>query len=334
MLSVGACGGSSAGSSALQPTPSDSASTDRVTQTIFINQQTTFAPPPSGVVPKLDAEQAWRASFLGRGGRSIPGDVSYELGLLTVPPSVTDVLAWGYHGSPAGCLTTGGALRPSGADSPTPTPTPTPTEQPQCVMWTFIDATDASNPGGTQQVISGPGANVPTPTPPAGTTALESGGGLDAQMERFSPDALVVQAPLSTIRWTFDMASCSIDMHWFQPPDDVSGQTGEQPCRDGGRFSVDTTAGFTTRGKVFAAISGHVDDRTTLVRLTLANGDTQWFDADDTNRAWTFAVQRCGDFAGTLPVTVEEISYPQKSVIARLPIDSARFNQPPDDCAS
>ncbi len=58
----------------------------------------TFAPPPAWAKPKLDGVQAWDESFLGQGKgspRRIPADVSYQPGLLTVPPSVTDVLAWG-----------------------------------------------------------------------------------------------------------------------------------------------------------------------------------------------------------------------------------------------
>ncbi len=66
----------------------------------------TFAPPPAWAKPKLDGVQAWDESFLGQGKgspRRIPADVSYQPGLLTVPPSVTDVLAWGYGSPPGRC---------------------------------------------------------------------------------------------------------------------------------------------------------------------------------------------------------------------------------------
>ncbi len=73
--------------------------------------------------------QAWDESFLGHGmgaSRRIPADISYQLGLLTVPPSVTDVLAWGYNsppgrypppqgGAPAAGLVTGAGAVTAGA---------------------------------------------------------------------------------------------------------------------------------------------------------------------------------------------------------------------------
>jgi hypothetical protein len=65
---------------------------------IVIAPGETFAPPPAWAKPKLDGAQAWDKSFLGHGkgaSRRIPADISYRIGLLTVPPSVTDVLAWG-----------------------------------------------------------------------------------------------------------------------------------------------------------------------------------------------------------------------------------------------
>ena len=77
-----------------------------VRSVIVIAAGDTFAPPPAWARPKLNGVQAWDASFLGGGKdppRPIPADISYQLGLLTVPPSVTDVLAWGYSSPPGPC---------------------------------------------------------------------------------------------------------------------------------------------------------------------------------------------------------------------------------------
>ena len=174
------------------PSPSGS-SAHTVTEPIYLDSQTLFAPPPAGTTPELDATQAYDA--WARRSRPVPDELNYELGLLTVAPSVTDVLVWGYHLPTAGdCMTHGMVNAPAM----------------QCIQWDFIDADTGEFVQGMSQVVSGPGSDIPTPTPPAGTDELASGGALPPNMERFSPDRLVVQAPLSTIRWTFDMADCEI----------------------------------------------------------------------------------------------------------------------------
>lgn len=304
----------------LQPASSD-ASHDRVTSTIVINAgaDETFAPPPAGKQPKLTAAQAWKR-FADKADpkhhHTMPADADYQLGLITVPPSVTDVLAWGYRGPLGACAFHVPPPLLGRSASPTPTPTAAP---PRCVEWTFIDADNGHQVESTQQIVTGPGSS-PTPRPtPSSVVNLQSGGFLDATLERFSPDALVVQGPLSVIRWTFDMGHCTIDMHWFLPAEDHPG-TPEHACRAAGDFDAPAATTFASRGHVFSAVAGHVDDRTTLVRLTLANGDTQMYDADDANRSWLFAVQRCGDVAGTAPVSVAEIDRDGHE-IERLPLD-------------
>src|SRR5262245_17084726 len=59
-----------------------------VRSVIVIAPGDTFAPPPAWAKPKLNGVQAWNESFLGGGKkppRPIPSDISYQLGLLTVP---------------------------------------------------------------------------------------------------------------------------------------------------------------------------------------------------------------------------------------------------------
>lgn len=329
MSGTTACGSGSTEEDAVTPATSASspAPVHVVTEAIYLDSSTLFGPPPEGTTPKLDAEEAFDA-FAGD-DRAIPDNLDYELGLLTVPPSVTDVLVWGFHPK-----TPGGCLRSQPLRT---TPEPTPSPPPPCIPWDFINANDGHFEQGMGQILSGPGSQVPSPSPPAGTDELARGGALPPNMERFSPDRLVVQAPLSTIRWTFDMADCNVDLHWFLPADDARSGPGARPCRAAGRFSVDETAAITSHSHVFAVVAGHIDGPFDspgyLVRVLLANGDSMLFDPDQDNRAWIFPVQRCGDFTGTLPVAVEEVKLDNKTVVDRLPVPSAAFDrQSADDC--
>ena len=335
VLVVGALAGAVGCGAGSSPTTTTLSAADHVlTDPIYLGGgNESFVPPPAGTTPELDARAAFDA-FAGD-DREIRDGVDYELGLLTSPPSVTDVLVWGFHPSqPGGCLTTGGVRLPqSGSESPSPSPT---AEPPQCIEWDFINADTGRYLLGTSPVVSGPGSDVSSPKPAPGTDELADGGPLYPSMERFSPDELVDQAPESTIRWTFDMANCDIELHGFLPQGDEKSASGSQPCRAAGEFTVDTTAGFTSRGRVFAVVAGHIsgpfDAPRNLVRVDLANGDSQTFDPDEDNRAWLFPVQRCGDFAGTVPV---EVKYDGTTVMERLPVPPDAFDgQSPTDCGS
>jgi hypothetical protein len=289
----------------------------------------TFAPPPSWAKPKLTGVQAWDKSFLGHGKgapQRIPAFISYQLGLLTVPPSVTDVLAWGYSSPPSSCPPPiGGLVRRS------PGPAPTPSPRGRCIEWTFISADNASNPEGTWQRLDTPS---PSPSPPSVTvTALRSGGFVSSDTERFSPRRLEVQGPLSTIRWTFRAATCSIDLYWFYPPRLQRGPA-RAPCPWQHTFSLSVVGGFASRGHVFSVIGGHDANRTRdIVRAVLADGRTWEYDARDADGIWLFAVQRCGNFAGTALRSVEEINQ-KGTVIARLPVPSAANLPGPASCSS
>ncbi len=257
--------------------------------------------------------------------RRIPADISYQLGLLTVPPSVTDVLAWGYSSPPGRCPPPIGGPRPGTAPAPAPSP------RGRCIEWTFINADNASNPEGTWQRLDTPSPS-PSPVPPT-VIALRSGGFVSSDLERYSPRRLVVQGPLSTIRWTFRAATCSIDLYWFAPPRLQRGPA-RPPCRWRHRFSLNVVGGFASRGRVFSVIGGYVADRMRqLVRAVLADGRTWTYDAQDADGAWLFAVQRCGDFNGTALRAVEEINQ-DGTVIARLPVPAAPDLPGPALCAS
>jgi hypothetical protein len=300
-----------------------------VSSVIVIAPGETFAPPPGWAKPKLDGVQAWDESFLGGDKstpRPIPADISYQLGLLTVPPSVTDVLAWGYSSPPGQCpLPIGGA--PLSGSSHTPKPSP----RGRCIEWTFIDANNASNPAGTWQRLDTPSPS-PSPTP-ATLIAMRSGGFVSSDLERFSPQRLVVQGPLSAIRWTFRAATCSIDMYWFLPPMLQRGPA-RAPCPWQHRFSLNVVGDFASRGHVFSVIGGYVADRMRqMVRAVLADGRTWIYDAQDADGAWLFAVQRCGDFGGTALRAVEEIN-PDGTVIARLQVPAGEHPIGAASCAS
>jgi hypothetical protein len=289
-----------------------------VRSVIVVSPGETFAPPPAWAKPRLDGEQAYRRS-LGRGKnapRRIPPDVSYQLGLLTVPPSVTDVLAWGFSFPPGRCPATSRSVRPPRG---------------RCVEWTFINADNASNPAGTWQRLDTPSPS-PSPTPSA-VIALRSGGFVSSDLERYSPQILVVQGPLSTIRWSFSAATCSIDLYWFAPPQLQRGPA-RPACPWRHRFSLSVVGGFASRGHVFTVIGGYVADRMhELVRAVLADGRTWIYDATDADGAWLFAVQRCGNFAGTALRAVEEISQ-DGTVIARLPVSTAPHLPGPASCST
>jgi len=242
-----------------------------------------------------------------------------------VPPSVTDVLAWGYSSPPGRCPPPIGGPRPGTAPAPAPSP------RGRCIEWTFINADNASNPEGTWQRLDTPSPS-PSPVPPT-VIALRSGGFVSSDLERYSPRRLVVQGPLSTIRWTFRAATCSIDLYWFAPPRLQRGPA-RAPCRWRHRFSLNVVGGFASRGRVFSVIGGYVADRMRqLVRAVLADGRTWTYDAQDADGAWLFAVQRCGDFNGTALRAVEEINQ-DGTVIARLPVPAAPDLPGPALCAS
>ena len=297
-----------------------------VRSVIVIAPGETFAPPPAWAKPRLDGVQAYHKSFLGRSKgapRRIPADVSYQLGLLTVPPSVTDVLAWGYSSPPGRCPP------PMGDNIAAPGSSPAHAPRGRCTEWTFINAGNASNPAGTWQRLDTPSPS-PSPTPVT-VLALRSGGFVSSDLERFSPQRLVVQGPLSTIRWTFRAATCSIDLYWFAPPQLQRGPA-RASCPWRHRFTLDVVGGFASRGHVFTVIGGYVADRMgQLVRAVLADGRTWIYDAGNADGAWLFAVQRCGDFAGTALRAVEEIS-PDGTVIARLPVPAAPHAPAPASC--
>jgi len=302
-----------------------------VRSVIVIAPGETFAPPPAWAKPKLDGVQAWDESFLGgdkNSPRPIPAKISYQLGLLTVPPSVTDVLAWGYSAPPARCPPPQGGVQIGPARSAAARP---PAPRGRCIEWTFINADNASNPEGTWQRLHTPSPS-PSPTPVT-VIALRSGGFVSSDLERFSPRRLEVQGPLSTIRWTFRAPTCSINMYWFLPPRLQRGPA-DASCPWRHRFSLNVITDFASRGRAFSVIGGYVARRMgQLVRAVLADGRTWIYDAQNADGAWLFAVQRCGDFAGTAIRAVEEIN-PAGQVIARLPVPAAAHPVSPASCAS
>ena len=105
--------------------------------------------------------------------------------------------------------------------------------------------------------------------------ALRSGGFVSSDLERFSPRRLVVQGPLSTIRWTFRSATCSIDLYWFAPPQLQRGPA-RSSCPWRHRFSLTVVGGFGSRGHVFSVIGGCVADR----MRQLVRGPGRWPDLD------------------------------------------------------
>ena len=336
-LVAAGCGSAPAGHRATETDPGSPAGATRwqvirgapVSSVIVIAPGDTFAPPPAWARPKLNGVQAWDESFLGGGKkppRPIPADISYQLGLLTVPPSVTDVLAWGYSSPPGPCPLPRLAPRLGRSRSPAASPPP----RGRCVQWTFINARDASNPDGTWQRLDTPS---PSPSPaPVTVIALRSGGFVSSDLERYSPQRLVLQGPLSTIRWTFRAATCSIDLYWFVPPRLQRGP-GRPPCRWQHRFTLNVVGSFASRGHVFSVIAGYAaKPEGQLIRAVLADGRTWIYQVQ--NGAWLFAVQRCGDFHGTALRAVEEITAPAGAVTARLPVPADPHPPGPVRCAS
>jgi hypothetical protein len=298
----------------------------RVTSVIMIGPGESFAPPPASAIPRLTARQAYNASYglkAGPRNRAIPPYVSYRLGLLTVPPSVTDVLAWGFSGPPTECgpIMQGSPFRPASSVPPrAPTPPPG-----KCIQWTFINATNGSNPAGTWQRLT---AHPPVPHP---ATALRAPGFLDAALERFDPQHLVVQAPLSTIRWTFSAPTCSITMHWFEPPMRQAGPA-RRACHWQRAFTIEVVSTFASHGRLFTVVAGHVAGWDfQLVRAILADGKTWIYDPRDGNASWMFIIQRCGNYRGTMPRTIEEITM-TGHVLARLPVPAAAGPARPSTC--
>jgi hypothetical protein len=270
-----------------------------VTSTIYLNEgDETFAPPPKYMHPSLTAEQA----FEHFAHKPIPDTVTtYELGILTSPPSVTDVLVWGFTGQAGGCMTMGGPLVRPGS-----TPQPRPTAPPRrCREWDFISATTGRFVLGTGEFL--PMATpTPTPTPPE-VVALHSGGFLGWDQQRFSWPDLVLQGPESTIRWTFHNPTCSIRMHWFLPPATQSSRH-QAPCPWTHRFTTNVVTDLVSRGRVFTVVAGYVPSREHYqVKATLADGRTESYWAADSDAAWMFMVQRCGDVTGTAVKSVSLI---------------------------
>ena len=209
-------------------------------------------------------------------------------------------------------------------------PAPSPAPRGRCIEWTFINADNARNPAGTWQRLDTPSPS-PSPTP-ATVIALQSGGFVSSDLERYSPQRLVVQGPLSTIRWTFRAATCSIDLYWFAPPQLQRGPA-RAPCPWRHRFTLNIVGSFDSRGHVFTVIAGYVaEPESQLVRAVLADGRTWIYDAQ--NGAWLFAVQRCGDFDGTSGLReVQEVN-PDGTVIARLPVPATPSLPGPASCGT
>jgi hypothetical protein len=204
-----------------------------------------------------------------------------------------------------------------------------PSRRGRCIEWTFINADNASKPAGTWQRLDTPS---PSPTPVT-VIALRSGGFVSSDLERYSPQRLVLQGPLSTIRWTFRASTCSIDLYWFMPPQLQRGPA-RAPCPWRHRFSLNVVTDFASRGHVFSVIGAYVADRMRrLVRAVLADGRTWIYDAQNADGAWLFVVQRCGDFAGTAIRAVEEINQPGR-VITRQPVPAAPHHLGAASCTS
>jgi hypothetical protein len=297
-----------------------------VTSTIVIAPGETFAPPPAWAKPKLNGVQAWDKSFLGDFGKKpkpIPADISYQLGLLTIPPSITDVLAWGYSSPPGQCPPPMGDLGTARSASPAPSP------RGRCIEWTFINARNASNPAGTWQRLDTPSPS-PSPTPVT-VTAMRSGGFVGTEPDRYSPQRLEVQGPLSMIRWTFHATTCSIDLYWFMPPHLQRGPA-RAACRWRHAFTLNVVTGFASRGRAFSVIGGYVAHRMgDLVRAVLADGRTWLYDAQNADAMWLFAVQRCGDYRGTALKKVQEIN-PSGTVIATVTVPAVPLHGGAANC--
>lgn len=289
------------------PTPSTSPlSGSRVASSIVIGgdsllNQETFVPPPAGLQPRLSAEQAWRAVQRRRPGHRrvlpIPATTHAVLGVLTLPPQVTDVLAWGFRRGPQVCVYTGMYQ---------------PKRPPPCYWWEFLSASTGRMLDSTEQEVR-PSGVTPTPIP---TQRLLASGFIAGDTSRFAPSEIVYQAPQSVIRWTFDERHCRIEEHWFEPVTTV-GTTSLPSCEWRRAFSVDKVASFAGRGGDFEVVAGHQARREReYVRVTLADGKTSFYQ-EDSDAAWIFVVQRCGaDPSGTAVAKVEEVSTKTHHVIA------------------
>lgn len=111
----------------------------RVTATIRIDSDDTFAPPPKNASPKLSADAAWRRYSRAHGHpqkRPRAGNKIW-IGLFTSGHETYRKLAYGYEWKhPIGCVTT------------LPTPHPK-----KCRDWTFVAANTGNGLGSRQQVL-------------------------------------------------------------------------------------------------------------------------------------------------------------------------------------
>jgi hypothetical protein len=275
-----------------------------VRSTIILDQlgPETFAPPPPYLHAKLTAQQAF--DVFAKRQEPIPARIGYQLGILTDPAAITDVLVWGFYGPPGGCD------RSYGLGQAPPSPPP------QCIEWDFVSATTGRGVETTFQTIG-----IPTPAPsptPDSAIALRSGGFLDAVQQQHSLRTLVMQGPPSTIRWTFDSLNCTISLHWFLPPATQSSPQ-RAPCPPTSTFTTSLTTDFASRGHVFTVIAGYVPGREqNQLKITLADGETESYPADP-NGAWLFAIQRCGNVAGTAIRSVTPVKYRSGVAHAILP---------------
>jgi hypothetical protein len=116
-----------------------------VRATIVIDGGLTFAPPPRHRHAAVTASQAWNDNIYKHWNPGDPIDpsVGYQLGIMSSPPGITGVLAWGFTDGPFACPLT----QPL---SPPPDATPSP---PDCLAWTFVDATTGRELETTLQLV-------------------------------------------------------------------------------------------------------------------------------------------------------------------------------------
>ena len=78
-----------------------------------------------------------------------------------------------------------------------------------------------------------------------------------------------MQGPLSTIRWTFDNASCPVALHWLEPP--LSQQRPARgACPRRHALAAPTAWDVTSRGHVFSVLAGYVADGQDQLQITPA----------------------------------------------------------------
>lgn len=175
------------------------------------------------------------------------------------------------------------------------------------------------SPGRTSSTRASSSSPVPSTTAttiPRGTTTTTQlvignttipAGFVPEKLVSASVSALVLQAPPRQVIWRMN-GTCQVNQSWLVVPKGGSRGGGGLggTCPFAPHLSV-VSGELGGNGALFLVVGGHVLPATGVrVVVVLANGASMTFEPH--NGLWMSVIERCGDYAGTVPRTIELVT--------------------------